>query len=330
MSRMACRAPPVAAYAAPMFQTLARLPMLPAPRWRQPLRSRRPASPRGGGKQLALRWALQRRCITIWPQWPHDQDSTGNAKLVGDPEFRWPPRPPPKPEPALELRRPADVAAARMDLQRRIWRAMKAGDWGLWERLFWELRDRRIPHDEATYAMLIHGYLLSHRHSAENAFVVLEEMRQAEVHPALVRLQERLVRTAFDLKELDARPDGLLWLHLVRMSWYCARRFQKKRQRRLRNELSALAPDEVLALQPNNAVQWLQNHDRLELPPSDGSAEGARARFLPQRPPALRALEGGHAGQRRLAPSSSPLSARREGGGGRRGRGRSPRGAPAE
>lgn len=228
---------------------------------------------------------ISRRSVTIWPQWPYDT-SAKNAKPVGDPTFRWPPgrrAPPARAEPAKALEHPKLVDAERLKLHRRIWRAMAHCDWGEWERTIWEMRDRSIPFDETTYIFLIHGYLLSHRHSGENACMALEEMRAAEVHPALFRLQERMLSAAFELQELDCRPEGRLWQHVARLSWHCTLRFHKKRRDRLKTELNALEPDEALSLQPPDIQRWLRRHDRKELPPPDTGV----ARFLPQQSTAM-------------------------------------------
>merc|ERR1712232_935241 len=79
-----------------------------------------------------------------------------------------------------------DVEKERSKVHLRIWRATVEGDWGAWERCFWDLRERAIPYDEATYTLLMHGYTLSHRHSTASVFAVLEEMKQAGVHPVLL------------------------------------------------------------------------------------------------------------------------------------------------
>eukprot|EP00929_Paragymnodinium_shiwhaense_P120770 TRINITY_DN92819_c0_g1_i1.p1 TRINITY_DN92819_c0_g1~~TRINITY_DN92819_c0_g1_i1.p1 ORF type:complete len:292 (+),score=42.62 TRINITY_DN92819_c0_g1_i1:60-878(+) len=219
----------------------------------------------------------QQRSVSVFPQWPYDK-SSGQAKVLGDPDFRWPPSKQTPAEPVGEaLDSDEAVEAARLRIHRRMWAAIYNFDWGEWERCVWELRDRSIPYDEVTYVLLIHGYLVSHRHSSENAFTVLEEMRQAEVHPALVRMQERFINMAFDLQELGCRPMATLWLAYLRTSYHCSVRFQKKRQKRLRAELESLEPDEALALGPGDVKRWISRHDQLALPPPETGAK----RFLP-------------------------------------------------
>jgi len=158
------------------------------------------------------------------------------------------------------------------------------GRLGAWERCFWRLRERAIPYDEVTYTLLMHGYTLSHRHSTENAYMVLEEMKQAEVHPALVKINTYILNSLIELRESGNRPEERCWRALIRLAYHCCIRFQKKRGRRLKHELEALEPDDVLALGEDDAVRWIQDHDRMQLP-----AEGTgRARFLRfQQPPVL-------------------------------------------
>ncbi|CAE8619047.1 unnamed protein product, partial [Polarella glacialis] len=203
----------------------------------------------------------QLRSVTVWPQWPHDDDSR-NAKPVGDPRFRWPPNAPEEPVPG-EVMRQDEVKALKKKVHRQIWEDMCWSDWSSWERRFWMLKERAIPYDEATYTLLLHGYLLSHRHQSENAYLVLEEMKRAETHPALVKLNERMLNSAFELQELGNRPEASLWRNVLRLCWHCSVRFQKKRRQRLRHELEALEPDDALALEESNVTAWLRGHDRL-------------------------------------------------------------------
>ena len=157
------------------------------------------------------------RHITIWPQWPYD-DEARSAKPVGDQRFRWPLGAPKEPQPGERMTED-EVAAFRKSIYPKIWQDWKSWfrirafevfevfevfgfvspillgqsnddgqdivsrDWSMWERRFWELKERAIPYDEVAYTLLLHGYLLSHRHQSENAFLVLEEMKQAEIHP---------------------------------------------------------------------------------------------------------------------------------------------------
>ena len=219
---------------------------------------------------------MQCRRVTVWPQWPYDENSVV-AKSVGDPNFRWPPNVPLEPQPG-EAMTDDQVKELRKKIYRKIWHAMVYYDWSLWERYFWELKDRAIPYDETAYTLLLHGYILSHRHQSENAHLVLVEMKKAETHPALVNLNERMMNSAFELQELGVQPLASTWRNVTRLCYHCSVRFQKKRQKRLRAELEALEPDDALALDADNIRLWLSGHDRLMLPEESGPG---RFRFLP-------------------------------------------------
>lgn len=222
----------------------------------------------------------QTRHVTVWPQWPYD-DKPGNAKPVGDSRFRWPPAKPSEVAAEREARKSKVISDKEMEGIRakehlKIWHDLVSLDWNSWERRFWNMRERSIPYDESTYTLLMHGYMLSHRHAGENAFHVLDEMRKAEIHPALVRINQRFLDAAVELQTLGARPEAGLWQNVTRLCWHCAIRFQKKRRTRLQKNLEALEPNDVLALSPADAQRWLRNHDRVELPASSSG----RSRFL--------------------------------------------------
>merc|ERR1712032_215070 len=108
--------------------------------------------------------------------------------------------------------------------------------------------------------------------------MVLEEMRQAETHPALLRLNQRLLDSAFELRALGVQPPDSMWLNVVKLCYHSSARFQKKRRKRLQRELEALEPDEVLQLESKDAVQWLRDHDTDELPPAKPGAGMMRFR----------------------------------------------------
>eukprot|EP00746_Dinoflagellata_sp_MGD_P059151 gnl/MRDRNA2_/MRDRNA2_25259_c0_seq1.p1 gnl/MRDRNA2_/MRDRNA2_25259_c0~~gnl/MRDRNA2_/MRDRNA2_25259_c0_seq1.p1 ORF type:complete len:277 (+),score=52.15 gnl/MRDRNA2_/MRDRNA2_25259_c0_seq1:59-889(+) len=240
--------------------------------------------------RLAFRFETERR-ISVLPQWPDDGGTRHRAPSVGEKVPQWPPR---RPQSEPMLLSPQDVDQLRTQLHRKIWKSLVAHDWDEWELGFAELRRRAIPYDESTYTLLLHGHVLSWRHRAENAYLVLEEMRRAEVHPALVRLNERLLNSVFELKELEARPPPSQWQNMARLCLHCAERFKKKRKARLKKELRSLDHDDVLKLKPSDVQRWLKAHDRALLPPTEEGIE----RFLPPRKEQLQ-LEG---------PESKPLA----------------------
>ena len=150
-----------------------------------------------------------------------------------------------------------ELSRRRFKLARRLYHSIKAKDWSLWKSTLSEYRKQRIPYDEEAYTLMLHGYLLSHRHRSENAMLVLEEMRKAEIHPALLRMNERFVKTYFELLEENARPSAEGWERYVAIAWFAARRLAKKRTRSIRDQLRLLPPNEVLKLTESDIRNWI-------------------------------------------------------------------------
>ena len=64
------------------------------------------------------RWRSARH-VTVWPQWPYD-DETRSAKPVGDPKFRWPPNAPKEFQPG-EVMTQEEVEQLKKKIYSKIW-----------------------------------------------------------------------------------------------------------------------------------------------------------------------------------------------------------------
>ena len=62
---------------------------------------------------------LGSRHVTVWPQWPYDEE-TRSAKPVGDPKFRWPPNAPKEHEPGAVMTQ-GEVEQLRKKIYGKIW-----------------------------------------------------------------------------------------------------------------------------------------------------------------------------------------------------------------
>lgn len=136
-------------------------------------------------------------------------------------------------------------------LHDRIWVAITKQDWNSWEQLFGIFKERALHYDEVSYILLMWGYVLSHRHRSENAYLVLEEMRRSGfVNGVLLRYNESLLNSYFELAELNARPEPFAWQNVVRLAIHAAQRYQKKRVSKMELYLKSLNPDVVMQLTP--------------------------------------------------------------------------------
>ncbi|KAF4725133.1 hypothetical protein FOZ63_016918 [Perkinsus olseni] len=91
--------------------------------------------------------------------------------------------------------------------------------------------------DETSYSLLAHGYILSHRHTASSALMVIQEMKEADMHPALVKLNERFIHGYLELQDLGLTPEKTAWQTVLRTCWQCAVRLKRKRLQRVKTYL---------------------------------------------------------------------------------------------
>eukprot|EP00392_Amoebophrya_sp_AT5.2_P005894 g5904.t1 len=154
---------------------------------------------------------------------------------------------------------------AKKRLHYRIWLCMtKTQDWNRWQRLFGDFHDLQLPYDEVSYTLLLWGYVLSHRHRSENAYMVLNAMKESDfVHGALLRANEGFLNCFFELGEVQARPQKTMWQNVVRMLVHAAQRFHRRRAKRTKEELLSLPGETLMALQPADVRRELLEDVRL-------------------------------------------------------------------
>eukprot|EP00921_Rhytidocystis_pertsovi_P020638 GHVQ01032929.1.p1 GENE.GHVQ01032929.1~~GHVQ01032929.1.p1 ORF type:complete len:520 (-),score=46.90 GHVQ01032929.1:94-1653(-) len=140
----------------------------------------------------------------------------------------------------------------------KIWRALYTQRWDMWEQLFNQFRQFGLPYDEVSYTLKLHGYVLSHRHKSENAYLVLEEMKAAQMHPAVIRLNEGLLNSYFELHGIFCGPMRAGWQSLCRVTWHTAVRLRRKRQKRFMDSLYQLPHNEVLSMDKQSVHAILQ------------------------------------------------------------------------
>ena len=141
-----------------------------------------------------------------------------------------------------------DIADLRKRLDWRLWNAIAQKDWNRWQSTVELYKSHELPFDEVSYTLLLHGHLLSHHHPASVGLVVLESMKKDNMHPAIVKLNESLVTSYFELVDIGIRSSANGWQNLTRLVWMSAARLRKKRMQRVRQHLASLPTKEVLAL----------------------------------------------------------------------------------
>lgn len=156
-----------------------------------------------------------------------------------------------------------DIADLRKRLDWRLWNAMADKDWNRWEDVVEEYRRHNLAFDEVSYTLVLHGYLLSHHHPASVSLVVLDSMRKDNMHPAVIKLNESLVNSYFDLHDIGIRSSANGWQNLARLAWMSAARLRKKRMIRIREYLKSLPTSEVLQLTTQDIKRLIDSEHKL-------------------------------------------------------------------
>ena len=143
---------------------------------------------------------------------------------------------------------PHEIRFLRLRGEQQIWRSITNRDWDKFEDEVKQLKSLGISFDEVTYTLLCHGYILSHRHPSSAALLVIGEMRAADMHPSIVRLNERLIHSQLELTDFGIRCRSHSWQNFTRLAFMSAARLRRTRQARVALKLKALDMDELFAM----------------------------------------------------------------------------------
>jgi hypothetical protein len=141
---------------------------------------------------------------------------------------------------------PALRHQVRQKLESGLWTSITSRNWDQFDLLLQEFPRNGISHDEVSYTMMAHGYLLSHRHVSSNALLVIEEMKTADMHPAIIALNERLILSHLAFVNAGIRPYSYNWQNFARLAWMSAARLRNSRARMIKTHLQALPAEVVI------------------------------------------------------------------------------------
>jgi len=158
---------------------------------------------------------------------------------------------------SLQILSDTEVRTLRYRAEQGMWAALVRRDWDAFEEETRNFRKFGISMDEVSYSLLAHSFLLSHRQPSSAALLVIEEMKTADMHPAVVRLNERLILSQLELQDLGVRPTSYAWQNLTRLCWMSAARLRNSRLKRVREKLNCLASDTLFQLEKGVAREMI-------------------------------------------------------------------------
>lgn len=156
-----------------------------------------------------------------------------------------------------------DIPELRRKLDFRLWNSLANRDWERWEGVADLYSQHSLPMDEVSYTLMCHGYLMSHHDPCSVALLVLDRMKHEKVHPAVVKLNENLLNSFFELSELGVKSRSNSWINVARLAWMSAARLRKKRMDRVREHLEKLPTEDVLKLSSGDVTSLIDSEHAL-------------------------------------------------------------------
>ncbi|SBS93189.1 conserved Plasmodium protein, unknown function [Plasmodium ovale curtisi] len=124
-----------------------------------------------------------------------------------------------------------DVQKYKNKLHKKLWIALKRSNEEEFERHYHVLSMYPLK-DEVSFSILLHGKLIiSKGNKLEECFKILNEMKTNKIHCSLIRLNERLLYSYYELTKLNAQPNRKQWIKVLRTVWFTAAMIKARRQK---------------------------------------------------------------------------------------------------
>ncbi|EUD67071.1 hypothetical protein C922_02655 [Plasmodium inui San Antonio 1] len=130
----------------------------------------------------------------------------------------------------------------------KLWNALTEYNFTLFENTIQQFLNEGHKYDEVVYSILIHSYVLNHKKKNENAYLVIEEMKRSYMHPAIIKLNERMINSFLELEMIFCEPSKSLWINICRLVWETSIKLNRERKRKLKEKLKLMPPNDVLTL----------------------------------------------------------------------------------
>ncbi|GAW81492.1 hypothetical protein, conserved [Plasmodium gonderi] len=133
-----------------------------------------------------------------------------------------------------------EIQKYKNKLHKRIWITLKRNNEKDFEKLYEELKMYHLK-DEVSYSILLHGKLIiSKGDKIKDCFQLIDEMKLKKVHHSLIRFNERLLYSYYELSKLNARPSTKQWVKILRTVWFTSALIKARRQKFILRNLSKI------------------------------------------------------------------------------------------
>ena len=141
--------------------------------------------------------------------------------------------------------------------EQSLWKAITSRNWTKFDEIA-----RNIKHDEITYTLILNGYLLSHHHASSAALLVIDAMKQQDMHAAIVRFNERMTLSHMEIAELGIRPSSHSYQNIVRLGWMTAAKLRKSKLSRVGKLLTERKLDTLFSTSKKQLLSIADNENK--------------------------------------------------------------------
>lgn len=141
-----------------------------------------------------------------------------------------------------------DIQKYKNRLHKKIWLSLKKNNEKEFEHYFNELNKYPLK-DEVSYSILLHGNLIiSKGENIKESFNILEEMKQKKIHCSLIRFNERLLYSYYELLKFNAAPNFHQWIKVLRTVWFTSALVKARRQKFILRKIKKIKMNKSVSL----------------------------------------------------------------------------------
>ncbi|CRH00606.1 conserved Plasmodium protein, unknown function [Plasmodium relictum] len=162
-----------------------------------------------------------------------------------------------------------DIQKYKNKLHKKIWLTLKRNNEKEFQ-YYYDILNKYPLKDEVSYSILMHGNLIiSNGENINESFKILNEMKLKKVHCSLIRFNERLLHSYYELIKLNARPNNNQWKKVLRTVWFTSALIKARRQKYILRKIKKIKKDNSVSLSNFNNIFNIHNLETLYIENKD-------------------------------------------------------------